>query len=230
MLLILGFTQIDVQIPSAIGVTGTALFRAARIHYPSSVKLLLERGASVDVDQPLRFLYLYLFGRYSDARKMDAIRRCRETVDILVQYGATLDLSSEDGKAALDRFINPVNSSGIDANIIRGARSILELLFVENTVKLNDRCRTWFELYCFLLNTPGKPNLKFMWKLAYRCGFLVDPDRGSFWRKFQRPASRFRSLQHMAKVKVRKALGSPLTTKVKDLPLPSVMKTYLLLR
>ena len=105
------------------------MFRAARIHYTSSVKLLLERGASVDVDQPLRFLYLYMFASYSDARKMDAIRRCRETVDILVQYGATLDLSSEDGKAALDRLINPVNPTGIDMDIVRGARSILELLF-----------------------------------------------------------------------------------------------------
>ena len=171
-----------------------------------------------------------MFGSHSDAQKMDAIGHCRETVDILVQYGATLDLSPADGKAALDRLINPVNSSGIDTDIVRGARAILELLFVENAVRLNDRCRTWFELYCFLLNTPGKPNLKFLWKLGYRCGFLVDPDRGSFWRKFQRPTSRFRSLQHMAKVKVRKVLGSPLSTKVKDLPLPSVMKTYLLLR
>ena len=230
MHLILGFTQIDVKVPSAIGATGTALFRAARIHYPSSVRLLLEHGANVDIDQPLRFLNWYMFGNHAGGKKMDVIRRCRETVDILVQYGATMDLSSEDGKAALDRLINPVNSNGIDTDIVRGARSILELLFVENAVKLNERCRTWFELYCFLFNTPGKPNLKFMWRLGYRCGFLVDPDRASFWRKFQRPTPRFRTLQHMAKVKVRKVLGSPLSTKVKDLPLPSVMKNYLLLR
>ena len=105
--------------------SGTALSSAARGLCTTSVELLLEHGARVDLDQPLCFLQ-----RFMPRHGPSFLERTMEIVRLLVQRGSVLDMTCPDGVIAFNRLLNPVDEQGkAESDVVETARDILKLLF-----------------------------------------------------------------------------------------------------
>ena len=123
------------------------------------MKLLLDYGARVDIDHPLDFLYY--FGSANDANEV--IKKSARDFDVarmLVQRGATLDLTTSFGARAFKYLLNPVHIPPAINERAERAERVLTYLFQENALAFPDKYGTEIDMN-LSIDWLDYPNLKY---------------------------------------------------------------------
>ena len=208
--------------------SGTALSAAARGLCATSVELLLEHGARVDLDQPLCFLQ-----RFMPWRGSLFLQRTVEIVRLLIQHGSVLDMTSSDGVIAFNRLLNPVDEQGkAESDVVETARDILKLLFRENALRLPTEYGARVPVFRLMDNWRDYPNVAYGYYLlefGYKVEIVRDLYETSHGRGNLMCSEQVKSLSSLTRINVKKLLGSPLSEKVKDVAISHVMKDFLCL-
>ena len=209
--------------------SGTALSAAVRGLCTTSVELLLEHGARIDLDQPLCFLQ-----RFMPWPGPSFLPRTMEIVRLLVQHGSVLDMTSPDGVIAFNRLLNPVDEQGkAESDVSEAARDILKLLFRENILRLPEEYGARVAVFRLMDNWRDYPNVAYGYYLlefGYKIEIVRDLYETSHGRGNLMCSEQVKSLQSLARINVRNLLGSPLSEKVEELAISHVMKDFLCLR
>ena len=208
--------------------SGTTLSAAALGLYVTSVELLLERGARIYLDQPLCFLQGFMPWHGGSF-----LQRTMEIVRLLVQHGSVLDMTSPDGVIAFNRLLNPVDGQGkAESDVSDTARDILKLLFQENALGLPEEYGAHVPVFRLMDNWRDYPNVAYGYYLlefGYKIEIVRDLYETSRGRGNLMCSEQVKRLQSLARINVRKLLGSPLSEKVNDLAISHVMKDFLCL-
>ena len=208
--------------------SGTALSTAARVLCATSVELLLEHGARVDLDQPLCFLQ-----RFMPWYRSSFLSRSMEIARLLVRHGTVLDMTSTEGVIAFNRLLNPVDEQGkVRRDVVETAREILKLLFQENALKLPEEYGARVPIFRLMDNWRAYPNVAYGYYLlefGYKIEIVRDLYETINGRGNLMCSEEVKSLPSLTRIKLRKLLGSPICEKVKDLSISHIMKNYLCL-
>ena len=223
--ILIGCNQINYQPPMG---SGTALSAVARGLCATSVELLLEHGARIDLDQPLCFLQGVI-----PWPRPSFLQRTMEIVRLLIQHGSVLDMTSPDGVITFNRLLNPVDEEGIaERSGVETARDILKLLFRENALRLPAEYGARVPVFRLMDNWREYPNVAYGYYLlefGYKIEIVRDLYETSHGRGNLMCSEQVKSLQSLARINVRKLLRSPLSEKVEDLAISHVMKDFLCL-
>ena len=213
---------------------GTALFYAAKSWLPSkAVRLLLDHGARVDIDNPLDFLYVFGCGQEANEIRKNSARDF-EVARMLVQRGARLNLTTNLGARAFLWLLNRVYNPPAVNERVEGAMRMLTYLFQENAIKFLDEYGTeiGINLSKEWLDYPSLKYTLYLHQLGCNIEAIYDLMR-AICQYHECPLEipvKPGCLEMQCRAKIRKLLGCPLSAKVDRLPIPQFYKGYLCMK
>ena len=202
-----------------------------------TVDLLLKHGARVNIDNPLQICVDTLLTNWYTA---DVYLKGYVMATHLIDHGAVIDIAHPRGRSAVEFCLANTGLSTTDQFIKNTCRSIVRLVFNENTIKIPDGTVDFELEYNGTRDVFDLENIEicpYIYECGYRIKQIEDIIRSEEIKKHLSEESsnllhviqevKAWNLQRLCRKAVRKALGSPLTKKVPELPLPEVLKNYL---
>ena len=202
-----------------------------------TLDLLLEHGARVDVDNPLsNCVNLILL----HSRPMDLYLRAYVIITRLIDRGAVIDPEEEQGDIAITSCLENTGLITDNPVYISVCQSVFRLILMENAIKIPNESNVEIEFLeiptLAFIHFPNVEMCPYLYEIGYRIKQIEDVVNNdkiqrTLTTKLRKLLTRIQemktwNLQRLCRRVVRKALGSPLTKKVPELPLPGMLKNY----